>query len=1051
MSKTFVLLLLLCYSVKSETEYEFEVIEEFIPKTFFSDGSHKIFKYNLSCKDDRKETNIYFQAMTNDYFFLYLYDNLTKIQKDEHENYKDYTSRKMISTNENSIPLNNLTCNKVYYFIILKDSTYIEGNYYCQFSIINDETNKFNLSPSLSLYFTLFPRNRTESFYYSFDKTKYALINYDGIIEIEEDGKIIYNNNNTNSKIFEFKKDLKYNIKYISYSPIHIHFYNESNFFKYNKEDFPMMLYGVNNEYQFEINISDYKEGENIILKTYANAKWYIKYQYKNDFKSNKFFNLEEYEDLNYIPIKKIKNESSLILYIKYKKYYNSLSILDIVKDEVIEIKSDINSTFTGPKFLFFDYFKFNKLNSFAIETNKNLIIYEQIMDSRMHMDNIYYKNIYIYKQKEENSLMFKRGFLILNSTDKYKIVIKRFNFSIIEKEQRDRHGHEYISLCQGEDPKTEFYYYKDYHFSFSSKIFELFTPVFGNYESSFINYQDIKTLSDFDFSNPNKTKVYSPEYEEGYIKISCKEPTLIKLSFIDLYYIRYSYNLTSGKSYIYLLSYSTKETVYLSDTLKGKKVSLKFSVLEPKINYQIQLNLNGTNHTLLANMSLEFEFEYTYQEEGTYFIILDKGKIDDYIFIEIVVGNMDNLKELEIINLNDAFENLNFGNKKSVIIKVPKENDDNYYNFSIIQNRFELYYYYVEICYDKIEFIPINNSNVIIREYSHFISFSANPYSYIPKNREKSDEKYFYIFIYYYRYVGDNFLIKRPKLFTDINLNTINTFPQLNEEDKQYYYKIPFPNEDYDSLTIQINYNSNITLSLSKENTAYLFEYSSLNKIPKDILNKNTYLNYYGNSYSDGYINFISGNELAFYQCYESFQFNLTIKQKEKTNKLIINLNSYSYHIKRPIIYYFIIFNEFQYNYNDAIIYPALTEKRNFEKYKMMLKNEDNGENEYFQTELEIKINLYDYEIDDTSNEMIIVPVDKETNFIFKSSIDSKYFQYKNLKSNTTTILIIIIVIGILVVIIIIGLLYYRKKKKEKSNNIEEIMDINEKILSDN
>lgn len=29
-----------------------------------------------------------------------------------------------------------------------------------------------------------------------------------------------------------------------------------------------------------------------------------------------------------------------------------------------------------------------------------------------------------------------------------------------------------------------------------------------------------------------------------------------------------------------------------------------------------------------------------------------------------------------------------------------------------------------------------------------------------------------------------------------------------------------------------------------------------------KDILNKNTYLNYFGNSFSDGYINFIPRNE---------------------------------------------------------------------------------------------------------------------------------------------------------------------------------------------
>lgn len=95
MSKSFVLLLLLYFSVKSETESKFEVIEEFIPKTIRDDGSDKFFKYYLSCKDGRKEANIYFQAMGNDLYSLYLYDDITKIQKDKYGRYKNYTSYKL--------------------------------------------------------------------------------------------------------------------------------------------------------------------------------------------------------------------------------------------------------------------------------------------------------------------------------------------------------------------------------------------------------------------------------------------------------------------------------------------------------------------------------------------------------------------------------------------------------------------------------------------------------------------------------------------------------------------------------------------------------------------------------------------------------------------------------------------------------------------------------------------------------------------------------------------------------------------------------------------
>lgn len=74
MSKIFVILLLLYYSVKSETiDDEFEEIEEFIPKTFFSDGSDKFFKYYLSCKDEKNKTYIYFQALPSNTYSYYFY------------------------------------------------------------------------------------------------------------------------------------------------------------------------------------------------------------------------------------------------------------------------------------------------------------------------------------------------------------------------------------------------------------------------------------------------------------------------------------------------------------------------------------------------------------------------------------------------------------------------------------------------------------------------------------------------------------------------------------------------------------------------------------------------------------------------------------------------------------------------------------------------------------------------------------------------------------------------------------------------------------------
>ena len=176
-------------------------------------------------------------------------------------------------------------------------------------------------------------------------------------------------------------------------------------------------------------------------------------------------------------------------------------------------------------------------------------------------------------------------------------------------------------------------------------------------------------------------------------------------------------------------------------------------------------------------------------------------------------------------------------------------------------------------------------------------------------------------------------------------------------------------------------------------------------------------------------------------------FRLGFDVWQKEKENKIILELNSYSYYAKRPIIYYLII-NE---PYDEKIIFSALTEERNFDKYKMMLKVEDNGEKEYFRTEVEINKELIDYETDKTDNYIIIVPVDKETNLIYMHLKTGADFKYKNININYTYIIIIIIVIVILILIIIIGILLYKKKKKEKGNNIEDEIGNNERILVDN
>jgi hypothetical protein len=396
-------------------------------------------------------------------FYIYFYDDFTKIKKDESYGiYVNYISIKTISYDKPVITFNNTKCNKDYYFVIQKKyeiENDIIGESFIQITIFNDETNIFKLSPLLSKDYTLFPRKSTmeeEVFSYSFNESKYVVIDYNGILRIEENGRIISDFYKTNKT--QFKKDLEYKIYYKanaikppSYPPlptrspaIHFHFYNEESFFKYNKEDFPIILYGIEIESYFEINISDYNVGDYILFHAFGGNRWKIKYQYKSDFKNNNFINLGEYNGFNYIPIQKTKNDSSLLLYIMYTRYDDILTMINIVKENVMEIASDFNSVLNGPKFLFIDYYnKFNNLESLAIESNKNLSFFIQEIGYIIEMEKEY-NYIYISKQNEDKPLINKRIFIYLNSTDNWHLVIKKLNFLIKENDYKSN-GHEYL------------------------------------------------------------------------------------------------------------------------------------------------------------------------------------------------------------------------------------------------------------------------------------------------------------------------------------------------------------------------------------------------------------------------------------------------------------------------------------------------------------------------------------------------------------------------------------------------------------------------------
>ena len=124
--------------------------------------------------------------------------------------------------------------------------------------------------------------------------------------------------------------------------------------------------------------------------------------------------------------------------------------------------------------------------------------------------------------------LLYKGIFIFFNATDDDRYLkIQKFNYSIFDNNNKYSDSHldsEYFQLCQGESTHKELYLYIDNEGKDS-----IITPVFGNYDSYFINENEIKTLSDFDFNKINETNFVQHTNENGYLKIKFQDPTMVK------------------------------------------------------------------------------------------------------------------------------------------------------------------------------------------------------------------------------------------------------------------------------------------------------------------------------------------------------------------------------------------------------------------------------------------------------------------------------------------------------------------------------------------
>ena len=405
--------------------------------------------------------------------------------------------------------------------------------------------------------------------------------------------------------------------------------------------------------------------------------------------------------------------------------------------------------------------------------------------------------------------------------------------------------------------------------------------------------------------------------------------------------------NISSSEKY-YITNYYLKN--YLNYTFDNKlmnqNIKLKFTIFGLKPNDNVEVIFNNGESYIINNTSLEVNYKYEDSLQNGFYFKIENIEENNLLLAEIKVGFLKDEYNnyFEVKDLENAFGTNSINkNKKGIIIKIPKDFDDNLYDFSIIFPYLNHLEYDVDIVYDELQLIvPINKTNHyydLDNIFPIIPLFKINPYKQID---EIEDNKYFYILIISYdesEYAlpYKNFSIRKPKVFTDtLNFKAINSIQKIT--DNKYYYQIKIPKGDYNSLLIEnIDSSSELIMSLSKDNFFYLFIPSQIRFFMNRFFinnnkEKDLYLNYYKTEYDYGYINFVDYN-YSFNENYGFIEKKITINTTKINGKINIKVNftSLSYFFSQDTFKYYIIINAISDNYFSDYdsLYSIITNKK--------------------------------------------------------------------------------------------------------------------------
>ena len=923
--------------ISSICQQEYEFIEEYIPYivTFQTSNTsfYKIYKYIPSCNNISTIKKVYINLFKEDYtdIYLYKYSDASKIEQDSRGNFINFDMELLLYSYLSQF---DSECGITNYFVF-KPRNIRRNNLntlYYQFSFSDDILDTIDISTLFlkSRYLSFLKRTtKDEKYLYSFNEDKYILISFNkeaNLSVVDDNNQTIYEvkTDRYMTKLLEFKRDQTYIINYNAKtnSTINFQIYNESDLFKHDFNDGLIFLSGINYDYFFEIDISNYKKGEYILFFFYDFTNYiFVKYQFKNDFKGNNLITLGEYNGFNYIPIKKETEDSTLILFVK-ALISKGFSMIDLYKYKSYEINSEFKEIIQGPCIYFVDFFKFNNLNSFGIQSNKKYILYEQLFYKDINTLSGKYENVSIITNNYLNTNIYRKAFILFNSTGDISFEVQKFNFPIIHPVLITgyKYQKEYFQLCQGENTLKELYYYLDNDWPY---YYEFFIPIFGNFNSSFINEDEIHDLSDFNFNEIQENFFYFDTKKKRYLKIQCEEETMLKHS---SFYIYPTKNLTSGKKYYFIRDNLDKYKYSFNISLVNKNIPLKINTYGIDSNDKIIFKLNDTEYKLNDK---PLEINYTYKEYNSDLIefIIDE-KVKENILIEIIVGFIEeDLNFYKQIDFEKALGTIEIEENKGVIIKIPKDFNDTLYDYSIIFKKgieFD-----VQIIFDNFIYaVPSEINNEYL--FPIIPLFKLNPYSKI--SDYLNENKFFYITIYN-KDKKDKILIKKPKLFSQFELNTFNILPALNGENSKYYHQIKIPVKDDNYLYIQ---SLNETNYLSIQHSSILYTFSILYNVNKIDINdipliKNDnnfeFINYYDTEF-EVYINIASSKDHSFKIKRLFIELEPEIKQIKDSNKINIKIKSLSYHFY-PNQYQYIFITNLEHSFSLDLIVSFLCGKK--------------------------------------------------------------------------------------------------------------------------